>query len=70
MGTLLCVRMEIGLEGAPHGVLILRTATGKKPSSSWRPVPPITAMWTGPVRNMLGCGVRFCFNWGKMGEAQ
>jgi hypothetical protein len=49
MGTELCLRMEMWDEGVPQGVGIVREATGEKPSRCWRPVPPMTAMWTGPV---------------------
>ena len=38
----------MGADGWPHGVSGLTVATGWYPSSFWRPVPPMTAMWTGP----------------------
>lgn len=40
-------RMEMGEEGWPHGVLRLRVAAWVKFGSDCRPVPPMTAMWTG-----------------------
>lgn len=55
MGTELCVRIEMGDEGAPQGVEIVREATAEKPSRCWRPVPPMTAMWTGPGVDMSAC---------------
>ena len=36
--------MEIGEEGRPQGVGIVRVATGVKLGRDCRPVPPITAM--------------------------
>lgn len=53
MGMLLPVlgegwcRMEMGDDGAPHGVSTLSVAASVKPGSDWIPVPPITAMRTG-----------------------
>ncbi len=38
----------MGEEGVPQGVVMEREPMGVKPESCWRPVPPITAMWTGP----------------------
>jgi len=49
----------MGEEGLPQGVDTVREATGEKPSSCCRPVPPMTAMWTGPrveVSAYLGYG--------------
>lgn len=40
--------MEMGEEGLPQGVEMLRDATRVKEGRFWMPVPPITAMWTGP----------------------
>lgn len=40
-------RMEIGDDGAPQGVVGFRVATWVKWGRDWRPVPPMTAMWTG-----------------------
>lgn len=47
MGVELWVRMRIGEEGAPQGVVGVREATGVKPGREERPVPPMTAMRTG-----------------------
>lgn len=47
-----CWRMEIGEDGAPQGVSILRVAARVKEGRDWMPVPPITAMCTGSV---VGC---------------
>lgn len=38
----------MGEEGSPQGVEMEREATWVKPGSSRKPVPPITAMGTGP----------------------
>jgi hypothetical protein len=54
MGTELWERMVMGEEGVPQGVEGVREATGVKPSRCWRPVPPMTAMWTGPWADELG----------------
>ena len=40
-------KMLTGAEGLPHGVVGLMVATCVKSASEARPVPPITAMWTG-----------------------
>jgi len=40
-------RMEIGEEGVPQGVLRVSVAARVKLGSVCRPVPPITAIWTG-----------------------
>lgn len=42
-----CSAMVMGEEGVPQGVVMWRAATGVKPGRVSRPVPPITAMWTG-----------------------
>lgn len=42
-----CCRIEMGEEGAPHGVSTWRVAASVKPGRLEMPVPPITAMWTG-----------------------
>lgn len=47
--VLLCFRIVIGEDGGPQGVVGLRIAMGVKPSSFCRPVPPMTAIGTGPV---------------------
>lgn len=46
-GTPLCRAMRMGDDGKPHGVSGLTVAMGSKPGIRLRPVPPITAMWTG-----------------------
>jgi hypothetical protein len=54
--------MDIGEEGAPHGVSMLRVAAREKPGREEMPVPPITAMWTGAGRcvstGVMGSGCR------------
>ena len=40
----------MGEAGGPQGVVGVREATGVKPSSWARPVPPMMAMWTGSER--------------------
>jgi hypothetical protein len=40
----------MGEEGLPQGVETDSEATWVKPGSSRRPVPPMTAIATGPVR--------------------
>ena len=51
-GTPLCRAMRMGDEGKPHGVSGLTVATGSKPGMWLRPVPPMTAMWTGSARGV------------------
>ena len=43
------VRMVMGDDGSPHGVVGVRTATGVKPSAvrEEMPVPPMTAVRMG-----------------------
>lgn len=43
------VTMLTGEDGLPHGVSISSMAARVKPGSDEMPVPPMTAMWTGPV---------------------
>jgi hypothetical protein len=60
-----CCRMEMGLDGVPHGVVGWRVATCVKPGRDCRPVPPMTAMGTGSgivsretsLRRRRGAGV-------------
>lgn len=44
----------MGEEGSPQGVLMDREATWVKPGSSRSPVPPMTAIGTGPGENGSG----------------
>jgi hypothetical protein len=46
-------RIVIGEDGVPHGVETERHATWVKLGSSLRPVPPMTAMWTGSDRGHI-----------------
>ena len=46
-----CSRMVIGEDGFPHGVGILREAARVKEGRVDRPVPPMTAIRTGPEGN-------------------
>lgn len=41
--------MDMGDEGAPHGVDGRTVADGVKPGSVCRPVPPMTAICTGSL---------------------
>lgn len=48
--------MEMGEEGAPHGVSTFKVAASVKPGRDWMPVPPMTAMWTGAVDGQTRLG--------------
>ena len=50
-----CSRIRIGEEGGPQGVEIVRAATGEKPGSDSRPVPPMTAILMGSEGELEGC---------------
>ena len=45
-------KILIGEEGKPHGVEGRIVVTGWKPGSDCRPVPPITAIETGAVKQV------------------
>ena len=42
-------RIEMGDDGFPQGVSTFSEAARVKPGSDWMPVPPMTAILTGPV---------------------
>lgn len=58
----------MGDEGAPHGVVMLTVASGVYPSSCGIPVPPITAIWILPIKNLVAVpknGMRIIGLWLK-----
>jgi hypothetical protein len=47
-----CVRMLMGEDGVPQGVLGCSVRMGVKPGRDCRPVPPMTAIETGAGRGL------------------
>jgi len=46
-----CEMMVMGEDGVPHGVVISIVAATVYPSNFGIPVPPITAIWTLPLKS-------------------
>jgi hypothetical protein len=63
-----CTRMEMGEEGRPQGVGIVRVAATVKPGRCWIPVPPMTAMRTGSGRRRRGGLVWFWRGFALVGQ--